>query len=519
MPSAAAPGNLGPMSGLRDRLRDEIHQARARVYACSAPTPLEKIVLPGPVEVWLKREDVCPIHAYKWRGAYNRLAVLTNDERARGVVCASAGNHAQGVALAARLLGLRARIFMPVTSPRSKQVAVRRHGGEAAELILTGDTFDEALAAARADQAATGAVFVPPFDDWKVMGGQGTLADEVVVSGHGPFDAAYLQIGGGGMAAAVACWLKSFWPGIVCRGVEGVDQASMLAALRAGRPVTLDQVDIFADGTAVRRAGDLTYPLCAELLDGIATVTNEEVCAAIQVLWEQARCLPEPAGAMGLAGLLKELPRWVGKRVLVVVCGSNMDFGQTVWIARQAGVGARRRRMLRFEIQERAGSLRALLENYLGGLNIVDFQFGMNHPVRSLPVIGVEAMPEEFERLHAALRRDGVPWEDVTSQEDADFAVIHYNPALFHHPLFLNLEFHERPGALAEFLKVVSPRANIAYFNYMYTGERVGRSLIGFDFTTPGERDGFLAYLRQHPEGYRAFREVAPAVMARILSR
>ncbi len=488
--------------------------ARQRVYAVHGPTPLERLHLDMPVEVYLKREDLSPIHAYKWRGAYNRMAVLTDDERRRGVVTASAGNHAQGVALAARKMGIRATIFMPVSTPRMKQFAVQRHGGEAIDIILHGDRYDEAADLARETAAQENLVFVHPYDDLLTMGGQGTLADEVVMSGSGPFDVAYLQIGGGGMAAAVACWLKSYYPGIRIVGVEGVDQAKMAAAVRAGRPVELSYVDVFCDGTAVKKAGELTFPLCRELIDEFMTVTNEEVCAAIQILWERRRCVPEPAGAMGLAGLMKQSDRLEGKKALCVLCGANMDFGRLAWIARHAGIGARRRRFFRFEISERKGSLLALLETVLEGINIIEFQYGKTHPDKAWHVIGFEASPMELDLLDRRLREHNIPHEDVTSQEDVEFRIIHYNPELFHLPYFIKYEFPERAGALHDFMIKVRDLASIVYFNYAFTGEEVGRALMGFEFDSESQREEFKAQLRSSG---RSYQEINPTVLERIL--
>ena len=272
------------------RLRQEILFARERVYRFGKPTPLERLVLPGGgPEIWVKREDLSAVKSYKWRGACNRMSVLSIGEGKRGVVTASAGNHAQGVALAARTLGIRARIFMPRSTPQVKQAAVRHHGGEFAEIHLAGDSYDEAVQAAREFERESGAVYVHAYDDVQVMAGQGTLADEVVLSGEGPFDEAFLQIGGGGLAAGVSTWLKTYWPDIRITGVEGVAQASMKAAIEAGKPVALDQVDIFCDGTAVRKAGDLPYQICNGTLDTIETVTNSEVSHAMRVLSGEKR--------------------------------------------------------------------------------------------------------------------------------------------------------------------------------------------------------------------------------------
>ena len=265
------------------RLRQEILFARERIYHFARPTPLERLDLPG-LDVWVKREDLSPIKAYKWRGACNRMAVLSEDERRRGVVTASAGNHAQGVALAAAKLGIDARIHMPRPTPRVKQEAVLKHGRDRVKIILAGDSYDEAVASARADEAESGAVYVHAYDDLQVMAGQGTLADEVVLSGHGPFDLAYLQIGGGGMAAGVAEWLRTYWPGIGLVGVEGEGQASMKAALEAGEPTLLEEVDIFCDGTAVRKVGTLPFEICKLHLDRVEAVSNAEVVGAIRAL-------------------------------------------------------------------------------------------------------------------------------------------------------------------------------------------------------------------------------------------
>ncbi|HLS28979.1 MAG TPA: threonine ammonia-lyase, biosynthetic [Opitutales bacterium] len=502
---------------MKEELVQEILMARQRVYAAAQPTPLEQVSISSvEAEIFLKREDLSPINSYKWRGAFNRMALLSSEERQRGVIAASAGNHAQGVALAAQKLRTHAKIFMPVSTPRMKQVAVQLHGGDAVEIRLIGDTYDEASAAAHAAAESEGGIFVHPYDDLATMGGQGTLADEIVMSGKGPFDVAYLQIGGGGMAGAVACWLRTYWPEMRIVGVEGKDQASMKAAIESGKPTTLDYVDVFCDGTAVSRAGDLTYPLCRDLLDEIITVTNEEVSGAIQVLWETSRCIPEPSGAMGLAGLLKERKKLKGKRVLAIVCGANVDFAQLGLIARHAGSGTARRRYLRFELDETPGAMLRLLQEYLGGLNITEFQYGKVDMKWAWPVIGIDIRKADFESLERKLQEAGIPFADVTNQEDVEFRIIHYRGRMMSQPFFFKLEFPERPGALHDFLLGVQPAANICYFNYIYTGERVGRALMGFEFEGEKERRQFQEVLRK--SGY-AHSEIQPEALSRILSR
>jgi len=488
--------------------------ARKRVYAAGRPTPLEPIDTPAPCQVFLKREDLSPIHAYKWRGAYNRMAAMTPEDRARGLVCASAGNHAQGVALAARTLEAQATIFMPVSAPRMKQHAVRDIGGKNVRIVLHGDNYSAAAEAAQAHLREHGGSYVHPFDDLQTMGGQGTLADEIVMSGMGPFDAAYLQIGGGGMAAAVACWLRTYYPGIRIIGVEGIDQASMAAAIRAGSPVTLDYLDVFCDGTAVRQAGALTYPLCRDLLDEFITVTNEEVCAAIELLWEARRCVAEPSGAMGLAGLLKQRDQLQGKKVLAILCGANVDFEQLAWISRHAGIGAARRRYYRVGIHEAPGGLLHVLDVLLEGVNIVEVQYGKLDKNQAWPVIGFEASPQQLGLLERRLSDAHVPHEDVTSQPDVEFRIIKYAPELFQHAYFIALEFPERPGSLREFLVEMENLANICYFNYTHSGEQVGRALIGFEFRSTDRREAFRARLRASRHTYH---ELEPGVLGRIL--
>lgn len=503
------------------QLRQEILLARERVYRFGQATPLERLVLSGPEpgpEIWVKREDLSAVKSYKWRGASNRMAVLSPEERARGVVTASAGNHAQGVALAAKRLGVRARIHMPRSTPKVKQQAVRLHGGDFVEIVLSGDSYDDAMASARADEAASGAVYVHAYDDLRVMAGQGTLADEVVLSGQGPFDAAFLQIGGGGMASAVSGWLRLHWPEIRVIGVEGIGQASMKAAIGAGRPVPLDQVDIFCDGTAVRKAGALPFEVCRETLDEIETVTNAEVSAAIRVLWEGLRCISEPSGAMGLAAVLKRRAELAGKRVLVVVSGSNIDFLQLGLIAQSQGAVGPHVRTVRIRVSEERGSMLALLDSSFAGINIADFQYGKVDERDAWPVFALGAEDAAtLEAFPAKLTAAGFEWEELRDAVDTAFRAIPLRGDLLRHPLFLRLDFYERPGALHDFLdRVVRDRADICYFNYRQSGERIGRALIGLDFASDLAREEFSSALPRHGEGYRACEPVDAATRSRL---
>ncbi len=488
------------------QLRQEILFARERVYRFGQPTPLERLQLEGPgPEIWVKREDLSAVKAYKWRGACNRMAVLTPAERARGAVTASAGNHAQGVALAARALGIRARIYMPRSTPKVKQSAVRHHGGEFVEIHLAGDSYDAAVSAAREDEATTGAVYIHAYDDLLVMAGQGTLADEVVLSGHGPFDAAYLQIGGGGLAAGVSVWLKTYWPEMEMIGVEGVGQASMKAALESGERIMLENVDLFCDGTAVGQAGKLPFEICRQTLDRIETVTNGEVSHAIRILWEGLRCVSEPSGAMGLAAVLKNREKLAGKRVLVVLCGANIDLLQLGLIAQSEGAANQRTRTLRVRIPERPGTMLELLDSCFEGVNITDFQYGKNDAENAWPVFTIGAEQAGIlEAVSDKLDARGFQWQDLTGAIDVAFRAIPLRGDLLSHPAFLRLDFYERPGALHDFLdRRIRGNASLCYFNYRQSGERIGRALIGLDFPSPYEREALLMALPGHGEGYR----------------
>lgn len=471
--------------------------ARQRVYAVANPTPLEELVGTNlPFRLFVKREDLGPIKAYKWRGAYNRMALLTAEERARGIVAASAGNHAQGVALAAKLLEIRAKIFMPRSTPDVKQAAVKRFGGKFVEIVLHGDSYDVAGEAAKKAAKDENLTFVHPYDDVETMGGQGTLADEVVMSGKGPFDVAFLQIGGGGMAAACAVWLRRQYPGIKIYGVEGVLQASMKAALEAGVPTDIGKVDIFCDGTAVRKAGTLTFEVCKDVLDGVVTVTNEDVCWAIQKLWETNRIIPETSGAMGVAAALKSAESLAGKKVLTVISGANVDFGQLGFITRNSQVNGAKRRYLRVHIPERPGAFLEVFGKAFSKSSIMEFQYGKTSESVARPVIGVAVSEAQWEEITGTLDGINVRWEDVTGDADTLFRVIPFERKLLRNPLFIRLDFYERPGALQDFLvRDLGASDNICYFNYLYTGERVGRALLGIEFTNERERAAFCEKL------------------------
>lgn len=503
---------------LERRLHQEILLARQRVYQAGQPTPLDRLEVDCPFQLFLKREDMSPIRAYKWRGAYNRMALLSPTERNQGVVTASAGNHAQGVALAAKLLNTTATIFMPRSTPKVKQSAVQHLGGNRVEILLAGDSYDNAVTAAKAESEAAHKTYIHAYDDLWVMAGQGTLADEIVMSGQGPFDIAFLQIGGGGMAAAVACWLKNYYPSMTIIGVEGEGQASMQAAIRAGQPTRLESLDIFCDGTAVREAGKLTLELCRQLIDDFITVSNDEVCAAMHFLWNHHRCISEPSGAMGIAAVLQDTAALNNHKVLTVLCGANVDFSQLGAIAMSTGTAHKQRHYLRIEIPEQPGAMLHLLDKCLHQVNIIDFQYGKTHPQQAWPIFGIAADTAALHQVEQHLRSQQLNYQRIEAADDIHFRIIPYRDELMSHPLFLKLEFYERPGALYDFLhERVRGQANFCYFNYHYSGERVGRALIGFEFDSTQQRKQFIQQLPSQGPGYRQCTQVEADALARII--
>ncbi len=478
------------------KLLNLITRARSNVYQLCPPTPLEHYPQAGGGMLLLKREDLSPVHSYKWRGSYNFIASQLPSTLSKGVVTASAGNHAQGVALAAARLGIKARITMPTTVARMKAHEVQRLGGDAVEIIITGDTFDDARRAAGTAALELGMLYVPPYDHPLVVAGQGTIGDELLMGAIWP-DVVFLQIGGGGFASGVSAFLKAHVPGITIIGVEGEGQASMKASVEAGHLVTLPQVDVFCDGTAVKRVGGYTYEICRQYIDKYVTVSNDDVCAGIQKIWELARTIAEPSGALGMAAYLKMQDELQGKNVACVVSGANMDFTRLSWIAGRASIGATLKRCYEITIPERAGAMLQILNDVQElQLNIEDFLYGKHHEGEARPVFGFKGTPQKLDALEVLLSQKGYEFENVTNREDVAFRIINYAAELWKNPLMAHIEFPERPGALLEFMEDVSKLSNICYFNYSNSGEMIGRALMGFEFESPEKRQAFLAHMK-----------------------
>ncbi|MDR0882967.1 MAG: pyridoxal-phosphate dependent enzyme [Candidatus Adiutrix sp.] len=490
------------MSINREELFGQIMKARTRIYRIAAPTPLEVYSMPGGWNMLLKREDLSPIHSYKWRGAYNFMKARESEARAMGVTAASAGNHAQGVALAASVLGISAHIFMPKSAPRLKVESTARIGATWVEIHQVGDNFDETAAAAHDFSHDSGALYLPPYDDLLVMAGQGVLGDEMMVGPHRP-DVVFVQIGGGGLAAGLATVIKTYDPEVKIIGVEEAGQASMKAALEAGEPVTLGHVDVFCDGTAVKRAGKLPFEILKDQLDDLVTVTVGEVSSAIEQLWQVARALSEPSGALGFAAARQMADQLRGLTAGVILTGANLDFRQMARISRQAGGGAEPKPYYRIRLMERPGAILALLQVLAPlGLNISYLMCGQNDRNAAYPIFSFDVHKNEVPKLESTLAGAGYDFQDVSDREDLSFRLAPFQPHLFKRPFGAILHFPERPGALTEFFERIVPLANISYFNYAHTGEQVGRALVVLSFESDDNRAKCLADIEQKGPHY-----------------
>ena len=501
---------------MQDYVRRILNSA---VYEAAIETPLDRM---GPLserlgrEVLLKREDLQPVFSFKLRGAYNKLASLTPEEKQRGVICASAGNHAQGVAYSARRMGVRAVIVMPTTTPSIKVEAVRRLGGE---VVIHGDAFDDARLHALALCAAQNLVFVHPYDDPDVIAGQGTIGIELLRQHAGPIAAIYVPIGGGGLAAGIAAYVKFLRPDIRVIGVEPEDAASMQAALAAGHPVPLKEVGIFADGVAVRQAGDETFRICKELLDGVVTVTTDEICAAIKDIFDHTRAIAEPAGAVSLAGLR----RHVGEldtpgAVIAIASGANMNFDRLRHVAERAEVGERSEALLGVTIPEQPGAYRAFIR-LLGDRAITEFNYRIAPAASAQIFVGVRLKRGEAEKqeIIELLREDGHAVVDMTDNELAKLHVRYMVGGRVEGvagEMLYRFEFPERPGALLKFLEGLRSDWNISLFHYRNHGSDYGRVLAGIQ-VPPAERAAFNTFLDEL--GYAHWDETANPAYAMFL--
>jgi threonine dehydratase len=434
-------------------------------------------------EVLLKREDLQPVFSFKLRGAYNKIAHLPEAERVRGVITASAGNHAQGVAFSARRLGVRATIVMPQTTPQIKVDAVRSMG---AEVVLHGDSYADARLHCDGLVAETGATFVDPFDDPLVIAGQGTIGAEILRHSQDRLAAVFVPVGGGGLIAGIAGYIKALRPDVRIIGVEPFEADAMYRSLAAGRRVRLDHVGIFADGVAVREVGEKTFAIARQTVDEVIRVTNDEVCGAIKDVFDDTRTVMEPAGALSVAGLKTWIER-TGARdlsLVAVLSGANMNFDRLRFVAERAEVGEAREALLAVTIPERPGAFREFC-SAIGRRVVTEFNYRLSGRAQAHIFVGVATQSrQDGMSLAARLRAAGYETADLTDNEMAKLHVRHMvggrAPDVRNERL-CRFEFPERPGALTQFLEKLGGRWNISLFHYRNHGADFGRVLAGFE--------------------------------------
>jgi threonine dehydratase len=480
---------------------------RARVYDVARETPLDpasRLSQRLHTKVLFKREDMQPVFSFKIRGAYNRMRQLTEEERSRGVICSSAGNHAQGVALSSKTLGLRNCIVMPRTTPQIKVDAVRALGGD---VVLFGDTYQEAQAEAQRLQEEEGWTGVHPYDDPEVIAGQGTIAMEIMRQCAENPDVIFVPVGGGGLIAGIGAFIKALYPEIRIVGVEPTDAAAMTRSLETGERVTLSEVGLFADGVAVKQVGENTFALCREVVDEMITVDTDAICAAIKDVFEDTRTVMEPAGALAVAGCKVWRRRHPeGEPVLVALtCGANMNFDRLRHVAERAEFGEEREALLAVRIPERPGSFRAFCQT-LGERGITEFNYRYADAREAHVFAGVQVSDlEEARKLVAELDAQGYATLDLTRDE---FAKLHLRHLVGGHAdleggeRLFRFQFPERPGALARFLDSMPETCNITLFHYRNQGADIGRVLAGLQIPVEAQ-EAFDAFLERLGYEYR----------------
>lgn len=472
---------------------------QARVYDIAKKTPLD--VQPNLStrlgnKVLLKREDKQPVFSFKLRGAYNKMAHLTADALARGVIAASAGNHAQGVAMSAQKLGCRAVIVMPTTTPQIKINAVKSRG---AEVVLFGDSYSDAYIHALALEKAEQLTFVHPYDDPDVIAGQGTIAMEILEQYPKPIEAIFCCVGGGGLLSGVAAYIKAFRPEIKVIGVEAEDAEAMTISLKQGERVILEQVGLFADGAAVKQVGEHTFALCQQYVDEMIVVDNDAICAAIKDVFEDTRSILEPAGALAVAGLkaYAERENLHGKTLIGIASGANMNFDRLRFVAERAEVGEKREAIFAVTIPESPGAFKAFC-GLLGQRNITEFNYRYSDAKEAHIFVGVAVHdPKESAQLLQAFSDHDLSAIDLTENEMAKLHLRHLvggHAPQVNNELLYRFEFPEKPGALMKFLTSMGHNWNISLFHYRNHGADFGRVLVGMQ-VPPDEQPQFEQFL------------------------
>lgn len=471
----------------------------ARVYDVAIESPLESAaILSARLDnnLLLKREDMQPVFSFKLRGAYNKMIRLTSAERRRGVITSSAGNHAQGVALAAQSIGCCATIVMPVTTPQIKVSAVAASG---ANVILHGDSYSDAYEHATLIGRRRRLTFIHPYDDPEVIAGQGTIGMEIARQWSGPLHAIFVAVGGGGLIAGVAAYMKRLRPEVRIIGVEPVDADAMTQSLAAGRRIVLPRVGLFADGVAVKQVGRETFRLAKQLVDEMIVVDTDSICAAIKDVFEDTRAILEPAGALAIAGAKTyvERTRIRNRNLVCIACGANMNFDRLRFVAERAELGEKREALLAVTIPERPGSFRRFC-SILGSRNITEFNYRYSDPESAHVFVGVQIRDQhETDQLVRRLKRERLPTQDLSGNEMAKLHLRHLvggrAPQVSDEMLY-RFEFPERPGALAKFLNSMSANWNISLFHYRNHGADYGRVLVGIQVALR-ERAAFRRFL------------------------
>lgn len=481
----------------------------ARVYDVAQETPLDRAPRLSERldnEVLLKREDVQSVFSFKLRGAYNKMVQLSPDLLACGVIAASAGNHAQGVALAAQRLGTTAMIVMPVTTPQVKVDAVKARG---ATVILWGDSYDDACTYARQLEIEKGLTFIHPFDDPDVIAGQGTIGMEILRQYQQPIHAIFVAIGGGGLMSGIAAYIKRLRPEIRMIGVEPVDSDAMSQSLRAGARVSLKQVGLFADGVAVRQVGEETFRLCQQYVDEVILVSTDDTCAAIKDVFEDTRSILEPAGALAIAGMKAYVQREgiTGESLVAIACGANMNFDRLRFVAERAELGEGREAVFAVTIPEEPGSLCKFCDT-LGSHSISEFNYRIADKNRAHIFVGIKVKGRaDAQAIEQSFRGQGFKTLNLTDDELAKMHLRHMvggKSPLADNELLYRFEFPERPGALTNFVSAMSPNWNISLFHYRNHGADYGRIVVGMQ-VPPTEMVQWEAFLETL--GYRYWNE------------
>ncbi|MBP8120108.1 MAG: threonine ammonia-lyase, biosynthetic [Burkholderiales bacterium] len=472
----------------------------ARVYDVAIESPLtlsEGLSEALGNKVLLKREDLQPVFSFKLRGAYNKMAHLSPAQLKRGVICASAGNHAQGVALAAQKLGCRATIVMPVTTPAIKVQAVARRG---AEVVLHGDSYHEAGLHAKQLCAKRKLTYVHPYDDPLVIAGQGTIGMEILRQFQHPIDAIFVPIGGGGLIAGIAAYVKALSPKTKIIGVEPDDSNAMYQSLKANKRVMLSHVNLFADGVAVKQVGEETFRLAKQLVDEVVLVDTDEICAAIKDIYQDTRSIMEPSGGLALAGIKRYIERekCKGRTFVAICCGANMNFDRLRFVAERAEVGEHHEALLAVTVPEVRGSFRRFCE-LLGPRSVTEFNYRIADAKQAHLFVGVAVSGRgEASKLVTHFNRHGFKTVDLTENEMAKLHVRYLVGGRSHlakDERIYRFEFPERPGALMTFLSSMSPNWNISLFHYRNHGADSGRILVGLQVPA-NERASFAKFLK-----------------------